>query len=197
VHARRWAGPVLAVGLIFFGFELKGRLPNPYDFVGMILWAAGFYVFFHGVTRSMRENAFRLLYVGLMGHHIAWMVSNPDVAGSIAAWAVLLALATGIVGSAVHRRARKNAYGFVVALLWVALWEMFVESYWTSGWAIGGLIGISSLVVVTKGYLYWAKTGLYPTKIREWLDALPDEEDTSLLTMLTKKRKSVPASLRP
>ncbi|MGV3618549.1 MAG: hypothetical protein ACO1SV_24775 [Fimbriimonas sp.] len=168
--------------LLIAGTNLPGLLPSRFDFLGWILAIVGVQIFSRNLRRSTVELGFRLFLGVLMVPLARIMAARPDIGALPAMWVAQMALLVGIVGSAVPKRVRRNAYGMLLAILWVLALGSLVEFSpgSDSDLVLGVFMGVTSLAAMTYGFLAWERTGYFPIPLQRYIDRLPDDEPMAI-----------------
>lgn len=166
----------------------------PFETPAMMLGTFGLIWMIAHLRRSTVELATRLfLSVNLVNLAIP-CVATPSMFGYPLVRIGFLALGVGIVGGLIPRKIRRKAYGLMLAFVWALFlgtaWEesgapkappLFVFAF--AGAALGWL---------TVLYVRWAKTGLFPKAMAEFLQLLPEDDSPAWERVLNKPAPVAP-----
>lgn len=174
--------PVLGWFLVNLGGIVHFFLPNHLDSLGLFVIVPGAILSYSSLRRSMVVGMARLYCVGFAFELGAMMVGYPPMGQSLFPWMVMLALIVGIVGPIASLRARKNAYGVILATCWVLLagasWEHLRAKEYGDFFAF--LFFAGGLGWITHLYSRWVRSRALPEWITEWYWKLPGENPASL-----------------
>jgi hypothetical protein len=190
---RDWRLPILGWFLVNLGGILKLCLPKYVDVIGLFVLVVGGICVFATLQRSMVAAMARLFCIGFAFELGAMMLSYPPMGQSLFPWMVMLALIVGIIGPIASHRARKNAYGLILATIWVLLSGVVFDALFTKEYDdfFAYLLFAAGLGWITHLYSRWVKGREFPHWMTEWYWKLPAE------TSATSEATDLPAPSKP